>query len=88
MLNSPLISDLILKGEVHAIKEVIGKSRELGMQTFDKSLFDLYEAQHITYEDALRHADSVNEVRLSIKLHSKRARNLDLAAGTEHLTIV
>jgi twitching motility protein PilU len=58
------------------------------MQTFDKSLFDLYEAQHITYEDALRHADSVNEVRLSIKLHSKLAQKSDLAAGTEHMKIV
>ncbi len=88
MLNSPLISDLIFKGEVHEIKEIMKKSRELGMQTFDQALFDLYEAGKITYEDALRNADSVNDLRLQIKLHSQRARNPDLASGTEHLTIV
>jgi glutathione peroxidase-family protein len=64
MLNSPLISDLIFKGEVHEIKELMKKSRELGMQTFDQSLFDLHEADLITYEDALRNADSVNDLRL------------------------
>ena len=58
MLNSPLISDLIFKGEVHEIKEIMKKSRELGMQTFDQALFDLYEAGEISYEDALRNADS------------------------------
>jgi Tfp pilus assembly ATPase PilU len=64
MLNSPLISDLIFKGEVHEIKEIMKKSRELGMQTFDQALFDLYEAGKISYEDALRNADSVNDLRL------------------------
>jgi twitching motility protein PilU len=64
------------------------RSRELGMQTFDQALFDLYEANNITYEDALRNADSVNDLRLQIKLNSKRSRSSDLAAGTEHLTIV
>ncbi len=88
LLNSPLMSDLIFKGDINEMKDLMKRSPEMGMQTFDKSLFDLYEAQHITLEDALRHADSVNEVRLSIKLHSKRARNTDLAAGTEHLKIV
>ena len=88
MLNSPLVSDLIFKGEVGAIKELMKKSRELGMQTFDQSLFDLYEAGLITYEDALRNADSVNDLRLQIKLNSNRARSSDLSAGTEHLTIV
>ena len=73
LINSPLISELILKGEVHEIKDVIGRSRELGMQTFDQSLFDLHEAGAISYEDALRNADSVNEVRLRIKLESKAA---------------
>ncbi len=68
MLNSPLISDLIFKGDVHEIKEIMKKSRELGMQTFDQALFDLYEADKITYEDALRNADSVNDLRLTIKL--------------------
>ena len=88
MLNTPLISDLIFKGEVAEIKEIMKRSRELGMQTFDQSLFDLYESQAVTFEDALRNADSVNDLRLQIKLHSSRARNTDLAAGTEHLTIV
>ena len=88
LLNTPLISDLIFKGEVSEIKELMKRSRELGMQTFDQALFDLYENNDITYEDALRNADSVNDLRLQIKLNSQRARNTDLAAGTEHLTIV
>ena len=88
MLNTPLISDLIFKGEVSEIKEIMKKSRNLGMQTFDQALFDAYENSLITYEDALRNADSVNDLRLQIKLNSARARNTDLAAGTEHLTIV
>jgi twitching motility protein PilU len=88
MLNSPLISDLIFKGEVHEIKELMKKSRELGMQTFDQSLFDLHEADLITYEDALRNADSVNDLRLTIKLEGKAAKNRDLSAGTEHLGLI
>ena len=88
MLNSPLISDLIFKGEVHEIKEIMKKSRELGMQTFDQALFDLYEADKISYENALRNADSVNDLRLAIKLRGKAALNRDLSKGTEHLGIV
>jgi len=88
MLNSPLIADLIFKGEVGEIKEIMKKSRELGMQTFDHALFDLFEANLITYEDALRNADSMNDLRLQIKLTSKRAQTQDLTAGTEHLQIV
>jgi twitching motility protein PilU len=88
MLNSPLISDLIFKGEVHEIKEIMKKSRELGMQTFDQALFDLYEADKITYEDALRNADSVNDLRLNIKLNSKHAKNRDFSAGTETLGLI
>jgi len=88
MLNSPLISDLIFKGQVHEIKELMKKSGELGMQTFDQSLFELHEADMITYEDALRNADSVNDLRLAIKLEGKAAKNRDLSAGTEHLGIV
>jgi twitching motility protein PilU len=71
MLNSPLISDLILKGEVHEIKEIIKKSNQMGMQTFDQALFDLYESGLISYDDALKNADSVNDVRLRIKLESR-----------------
>ncbi|HSH87026.1 MAG TPA: PilT/PilU family type 4a pilus ATPase [Methylophilus sp.] len=73
LLHSPLISDLIYKGDVHAIKEIMAKSRELGMQTFDQALFELYESGKITYDDALRNADSVNDLRLKIKLNSKLA---------------
>lgn len=88
LLNSPLISDLIGKGEVHEIKEIMKKSRELGMQTFDQALFDLHEADRISYEDALRFADSMNEVRLMIKLHGKDAQSKDLNSGIQHLDIV
>jgi len=88
MLNSPLIADLIFKGDVSEIKEIMKKSRNLGMQTFDQALFDAYEDNVITYEDALRNADSVNDLRLQIKLNSKRGRTGDLAAGTEHFSIV
>ena len=88
MLNSPLIADLIFKGEVHEIKEIMKKSRELGMQTFDQALFDLYEDGKISYEDALRNADSVNDLRLNIKLHGKESQNRDITAGIEHLNIV
>jgi twitching motility protein PilU len=88
MLNTPLMADLIFKGEVGELKELMKRSRELGMQTFDQALFDLYEANTISYEDALRNADSINDLRLQIKLNSQRARVSDLSAGTEHLTIV
>ena len=88
LLNSPLISDLIFKGEVSEIKEIMKKSRNLGMQTFDQALFDAYESNSITYEDALRNADSVNDLRLQIKLNSQRSKRQDLSAGTESLSIV
>jgi len=88
MLNSPLIADLIFKGEVHEIKNIMAKSRELGMQTFDQHLFDLYENGDISYEDALRNADSVNELRLMIKLNSKESKEKDIMTGIEHLNIV
>ena len=88
MINSPLISDLIFKGDVHEIKEIIAKSRELGMQTFDQALFDLHESDVITYEDALRNADSVNDIRLKIKLEGKGAHGKDLSAGLDSLGIV
>ena len=87
LLNTPLIADLIFKGEVAEMKDLMKRSRELGMQTFDQALFDLYESHDVLLEDALRNADSLNDLRLQIKLHSQRARNRDLSAGTEHLTI-
>lgn len=85
MLNSPLISDLIFKGEVLAIKGVMSKSRELGMQTFDQALFDLHEANLISYEEALKNADSVNDLRLRFKLESQSSKDLDIMAGLDHL---
>ena len=88
MINSPLISDLIFKGDVHEIKEIIGRSRELGMQTFDQALFDLHERGDISYEDALRNADSVNDLRLKVKLHGKGAHDKDLSSGLDHLGMV
>ena len=88
LLNTPLIGELIFKGEVGEMKDLMKRSRELGMQTFDQALFDLYENQLVTFEDAMRNADSVNDLRLQIKLNSNRARSSDLSAGTEHLTIV
>ena len=72
MLNTPLIQDLIFKGEVGQIKEIMAKSTRLGMQTFDQALFDLYEQGAISYEEAMRNADSKNELRLRVKLESKR----------------
>jgi len=87
LLNSPLISDLIFKGEIPGIKEVMKRSSDLGMQTFDQSLFDLYERGLITYEDALRNADSMNDLRLQIKLKSKRG-DRDVLSGIQNLDIV
>jgi twitching motility protein PilU len=88
MLNSPLISDLIAKGEVGEIKEVMKRSAPQGMRTFDQSLFALFEDGVISYNEALRHADSINDLRLQVKVASKRAKTLDLAAGTEHFALV
>ncbi|MEI7514156.1 MAG: PilT/PilU family type 4a pilus ATPase [Betaproteobacteria bacterium] len=88
LLNSSTITSLIQEGEILEVKEIMKKSRETGMQTFDQALFDLYEAGSIGYEDALRNADSVNDLRLQIKLQGKATRDNDLSAGTEHLFIV
>ena len=87
MLNSPLMSDLIFKGNVHDIKELIAKSNELGMQTFDQALFNLYEAGQIKYEDALRNADSVNDLRLRIKLEGKDSSNSNLMEGLDSISM-
>lgn len=76
MINSPLMSDYIRKGETHELKALMTRSRELGMQTFDQALFDLYKAKEITYKDALRHADSPNDLRLQIKLSEDGADEL------------
>ena len=87
MINTPLMSDLIFKGNVHDIKELIAKSNELGMQTFDQALFNLYEGGQIKYEDALRNADSVNDLRLRIKLEGKDSSNNDLMEGLDNISM-
>ena len=88
LLHTPLVADLVFRGEVAALKEAMRKGRHQGMQTFDQALFDLFEQNVISYEDALRNADSVNDLRLQIKLNSQRAKSQDLSSGTEHLAIV
>lgn len=87
MINSPLMADLIFKGDVPKMKELIKKSKEAGMQTFDQHLFDLIEEDKITMEDGLRNADSVNDLRLRLKLESKRSSDRDLLDGLEALTV-
>ena len=87
MLATPMMSDLIFKGEVHAMKELISKSNEYGMKTFDQALFDLYEDGLVTYEDALRNADSINDLRLRIKLQGKDSKKEDIMDGLEGLQI-
>ena len=87
LLNSPLISDLILKGDVHEIKTIMSKSNELGMKTFDQALFDLYETDKISYDDALRSADSMNELRLRIKLEGKAAKGKDQKDDLDHINL-
>ena len=87
LLNSPLIADLILKGEVHEIKNIMAKSNQIGMKTFDQALFDLYEADKIKFEDALRNADSMNELRLRIKLEGKAAKAGSPTDGLDHLSL-
>lgn len=87
LLNSPLIKDLILKGEIHEIKPIMAKSNELGMMTFDQALFELYEDDAITYDDAMRYADAVNELRLRIKLEGKAAKSRDALGGVDHLSL-
>ncbi|MBA56673.1 MAG: type IV pili twitching motility protein PilT [Pseudomonadales bacterium] len=86
MLNTPLMADHIRKGEVHLLKPLMAKSRELGMQTFDQALYDLYSAGEITYEDALAHADSPNDLRLMIKLGSESSADA-LDTATKGLTL-
>ena len=88
LLNSPLISDLIMKGQLDEIKEIMARSRDLGMQTFDQSLYDLYALGVISAEDALRNADSFNDLRLKIKLHVKDSSGDGPLSGLDHLDIV
>jgi twitching motility protein PilU len=87
LINTPLISDLIFKGDIKGIKEIMARSREQGMQTFDQHLFDLYEEGMVTMEDALRNADSVNDLRLNIKLNSTEAKKKNLFDSLGHLAI-
>jgi twitching motility protein PilU len=84
LLNTPLVADYIRKGEVHLIKELMAKSTELGMQTLDQALFRAYEAGKISEEEAVRHADSANDVRLMIKMHNKGSFSLDEDVGLSY----
>lgn len=88
LLHSPLIADLIGKGQVSEIKELMGRSRELGMQTFDQSLFDLAEKGLISLDEALLNADSINDLRLRFKLEGKASQNRDVSSGIAHLDII
>ena len=87
LLNTPLCADLIRKKEVAKLKELMTKSRDVGMQTFDQALYDLYAAGEITYEDALAHADSANDLRLLIKLGSDASTPDELTNNTQRLSI-
>lgn len=87
LLNSPLVADLILKGETNMVKEAMAKSVELGMQTFDQALFKLCEEGRITEDDALRNADSLNELRLRFKLHGKNAGIKSSASKADSLSL-
>lgn len=86
LINTPLAQDLIRKGEVADLKDLMKRSTELGMQTFDQALYELYDAGEITYEDALLHADSPNDLRLMIKLASESNPSY-LSQSTDNLTI-
>jgi twitching motility protein PilU len=88
MLNSPLVSDLIMKGNLDELKDIMARSRDMGMQTFDQSLFDLHSVGIVSAEDALRNADSFNDLRLKIKLHLKETNNEGMMSGLDHLNIV
>ncbi len=87
LINTPLCADLIRKAEVHKLKELMTKSRDIGMQTFDQALYDLYSAGEITYEDALAYADSANDLRLLIKLGADAAGGDQLSASVDRLSI-
>jgi twitching motility protein PilU len=87
MINSPTIADKIFKGQFQEIKPIMERSREQGMRTFDWALFELYNDGHIGYEEALRNADSANELRLNIKLRSRRGEPAGLADGSMELTL-
>jgi len=88
MLNSPLVSDLIMKGSLDELKDIMARSRDMGMQTFDQALYDLYSVGIVSAEDALRNADSFNDLRLKIKLHVKDAHQEGQLSGLDHLDIV
>jgi twitching motility protein PilU len=87
MINSPLMADLILEGEISGMKELMAKSTDAGMQTFDQSLFNLYEKGKISYDEALRNADSVNDLRLRFKLESKDAKGKKLGDSLQNITV-
>jgi twitching motility protein PilU len=88
LINTPLASDMIRKGEVHKLKELMKRSREQGMNTFDQALFDLYQQGEITFEDALKYADSANEVRLMIKLQATGGVSPEMTESLDQISLV
>ena len=86
LLNTPLVADVIRKGEVHKLKEIMGNSTEHGMQTFDQALYELYVEEQISYENAIAHADSKNDLRLMIKMQSENYVE-QLGASADDLSI-
>ncbi|MCS4505568.1 PilT/PilU family type 4a pilus ATPase [Arhodomonas aquaeolei] len=86
LIGSPLVQDKIHEGEVHELKEIMKRSTEMGMQTFDQNLYRLYRDGMISYEEALRHADSQNEVRLMIKLGDEGSRG-KMEEAAESMTL-
>ena len=87
-MNTPLAADLIRKGEVHELKELMKRSTEQGMITFDQALFELFQANEISYEDALKYADSANEVRLRVKLRDGDQQRGEMARAIEKISLV
>ena len=87
LLNTPLAQDMIRKGDVHSLKELMKKSRELGMQTFDQALYDLYNNGEVSYDDAIKHADAPNDLRLMIKLASESDGEYLTEASSKKLTV-
>ena len=87
LINTPLAADMIRKGEVHSLKELMSKSRQHGMQTFDQALYELYTGGRITYEDAINHADSANELRLMIKLGDAKGDAEVISSSLDGVTV-
>jgi twitching motility protein PilU len=87
MINTPMMADLILKGDISGMKELMAKSNQLGMCTFDQALFQMIDAGIISVQEGMRNADSINDLRLQLKLGSRNSKSSDFFKGTEELSI-